>query len=195
MGLFELLIALSITAALLAATGAALDASFKAYRTNQEVGDLTQRARLAMHRLLFEIRSSQSHAPGNAQLSAYQSGVIVDTTSIRLYSDPANGVEYFQPAGSSQVLRRTLTNTGGAWATGSASVFLDGVAPGDFTITMEPQRSADAVRAGTACDQLRRATIRFTVRSTPGTSSAATEMAGNNTVSLVSSVVPRRNAW
>lgn len=195
LGLFELLVSLAITAALLTATGVALDSSFKAYRTNQETGDLTQRARLAMHRMLTEIRSGQNQVPATTELAVFQSGVNVNTLSIRVFSTDTAGVEYSQPANTSQIVRKTLTYTGGAWVAGPSQVFLDGVRPGDFSITMEPQRSAAAARAGLACDQLRRATIRFTIRSTVGNSSGQTETAGNNTVTLVSSVVPRRTAW
>ncbi|MFN4242930.1 MAG: prepilin-type N-terminal cleavage/methylation domain-containing protein [Tepidisphaerales bacterium] len=192
LGLVELLISLAITAALLTATAIALDASFRAYRTNQELGDLTQRARLAMHRMLTEIRATQDHEPAPGDLAVFRSGIVVDTTAIRIYTDPDNAIEYRHEG--SRIVRQTFRRVGGAWTSEPARALLDGVAPGNFTVTMEPQRSARAARAGLPFDQLRRATIRMTVQqANPQTTRS--EMAGNQSVSLVSSVVPRRNAW
>lgn len=192
LGLVELLISLAITAALLTATAIALDASFQAYRTNQELGDLTQRARLAMHRMLTEIRATQDHEPAPGDLAIFRSGVVVDTTVIRIYTDPDNAVEYRHEG--SRIVRQTFRRVGGAWTSEPTRTLLDGVDPGNFTITMEPQRSARAARGGLPHDQLRRATIRMTVRqANPQTTRS--EVAGNQSVSLVSSVVPRRNAW
>ncbi len=192
-GLVELLISLAISAALLTATGAALDASFKAYRTNQEIGDVTQRARLAMHRMLTEIRSTQAHEPSADVLSIYRAGVNVESTSIRIYTDDNNAIEYRQVG--SEVLRQTFRRTGGVWEPATAHPILTGVAPGNFSIGMEPQRSLAASRAGTNFDQLRRATIRLTVGASATQSTRTETTNSGQTMSLVSSVVPRRNAW
>lgn len=191
-GLVELLISLAITAALLTATAVALDASFNAYRTNQENGDLTQRARLAMHRMLTEIRSTQDHEPAADDLASFRAGVVIDTTAIRIYTGPHHAIEYRHEG--HQIIRQTFARVSGAWTSDDPRVLLDGVAPGNFTITMEPQRSAGAARAGLSFDQLRRATIRLTVQhANPQTTRS--EVVGNQSVTLVSSVVPRRNAW
>lgn len=192
LGLVELLISLAITAALLTATAVALDASFRAYRANQEIGDLTQRARLAMHRMVTEIRATQDHEPAPSDLAIFRSGIIVDTTSIRIYTDPNNAIDYRHENG--QLLRQTFRRVAGAWVSDPPRLLLDGVANGDFLVTMEPQRSARAARAGLPHDQLRRATIRLTVRQA-NPASTRSEVAGNQSVTLVSSVVPRRNAW
>jgi type II secretory pathway component PulJ len=192
-GLVELLIALAISAALLTATAAALDASFKAYRTNQETGDLTQRARLAMHRMLTEIRATQSHEPASAVNEAFRSGLNVDSTSIRIYSNDTNAIEYRQEG--TQIVRQTFRLVGATWTPDTARPILDGVSAGAFTITMEPQRSVDASRAGLAYDQLRRATIRLTVRPAATQSTGIETTNSNQSITLVSSVVPRRNAW
>ncbi len=61
--LVELLIALSITAALLAATMVALDASFMAYQTTTEVASTHTISRLVMNRLLTMIRTGQDFGP------------------------------------------------------------------------------------------------------------------------------------
>lgn len=191
-GLVELLISLAITAALLTATGAALDASFKAYRTNQELGDLTQRARLAMHRMLTEIRATQNHEPSADVLPIFRSGVNVESLSIRIFTDDNNAIEYRQVG--TQILRQTFRRVGGVMQPDAARPILDGIDPGAFSITMEPQRSAPASRAGLAFDQLRRATISLSVRQA-ATQGATTESTGKQSLKLVSSVVPRRNAW
>ena len=61
--LVELLISLSITAALLTATLMALDASFMAYQTTTELASTHTVSRLAMHRMLALIRTGQEFGP------------------------------------------------------------------------------------------------------------------------------------
>ena len=61
--LVEMLIALAITAALLAATMVALDASFMAYQSTTEVASTHTVGRLAMHRILALIRTGTEFAP------------------------------------------------------------------------------------------------------------------------------------
>ncbi len=61
--LVEMLIALAITAALLAATMVALDASFMAYQSTTEVASTHTIGRLAMHRMLTLIRTGSEFAP------------------------------------------------------------------------------------------------------------------------------------
>jgi hypothetical protein len=192
LGLFELLISLAISAALLTATAVALDASFKAYRVNQELGDITQRARLALHRLVTELRSATDPAPAADVEAIYRSGINVQTTSIRIDTSPTSAIRY-RLVGT-QVLRETLNRVSGNWTVASSAVFLDGLTTGDFQITMEPQRSPDAARAGLPCDQLRRASIRLTVRPSAA-SNLSPERDGSSAITLVSSVVPRKNAW
>ena len=61
--LIEMLIALAITAALLAAVMVALHASFMAYQTTTEVASTHTIGRLAMHRMLALIRTGQEFDP------------------------------------------------------------------------------------------------------------------------------------
>ena len=61
--LVELLIALSISAALLTATMVALDASFMAYQSTTEVASTHTVGRLAMHRMLSLIRTGTDFGP------------------------------------------------------------------------------------------------------------------------------------
>ena len=61
--LLELLIGLSISAALLTATMVALDASFRAYQSTTEVASTHTIGRLIMHRMLTLIRTGTEFAP------------------------------------------------------------------------------------------------------------------------------------
>ena len=61
--LVELLIALSISAALLTATMVALDASFKAYQKTVHISATHTIARLTMHRMLAMIRTGDDFGP------------------------------------------------------------------------------------------------------------------------------------
>jgi prepilin-type N-terminal cleavage/methylation domain-containing protein len=193
LGLVEMLVALSISAALLVAVGAALDTSFKAYRANQEVADLTQRARLGMHRMLTELRTTTDPVPADEVLAAYRAGQVVTTRAVRIDApDGLTAIRYLHSG--NQLRRQTLTRVGGAGTVASEGVFLDGVSAADFEVTLEPQRSPRAARGGLSHDQLRRATVRMTVRPS-AESDSPTEGQGNQAVTLVSSVVPRRNAW
>ncbi len=61
--LVEMLIALAITGALMAATMVALDASFDAYQRTTEVASTHTIGRLAMHRMLTLVRSGTEFGP------------------------------------------------------------------------------------------------------------------------------------
>ncbi len=61
--LIEMLIALAITAALMAATMVALDASFMAYQSTTEIASSHTVARLAIHRMQTLIRTGQDFGP------------------------------------------------------------------------------------------------------------------------------------
>lgn len=61
--LVELLIALAITSALMAATMVALDASFFAYQRTTEVASTHTISRMAMHRMLSMVRTGTNFGP------------------------------------------------------------------------------------------------------------------------------------
>ncbi|MEM1329091.1 MAG: prepilin-type N-terminal cleavage/methylation domain-containing protein [Planctomycetota bacterium] len=61
--LIEFMIALTISSTLLAATMAALDASFKSYKATTESASLNLSTRLAMHRLNALIRNGEEFGP------------------------------------------------------------------------------------------------------------------------------------
>ena len=60
------LIALAIGSMVLVAVSYCVDAAFRAYSINQEQSDLMQRSRLAMHRILTAVRTTDAHAPVDA---------------------------------------------------------------------------------------------------------------------------------
>jgi Tfp pilus assembly protein PilW len=179
-----MMIALAISAMLLTATAVALDASFRAYRINQEQAALIQRARLAAHRVLTSIRQSEAHAPSTtALLDNFAAGQVINDSGIQMFDDAGNLVVYRFDDATDRLIMRSA---------GVDRTLLEGV--GTFSVTIEPMRSATSIRTGGPFDQLSRATILLTIRSTTGTSSN-TEMTGNQTVTISSSVMPRRNVW
>jgi len=184
LGLAELLVALAISAAVLTAVAVATDASFTAYKVNQENAALMQRARLAMYRILSEIRTSDTHSPITASLSTtFQTGVAVTDTGIKMYDDNDVLRTYsFDSANS-----RLLVNING-----SSHVLAEGVQA--FRVKFEPMKSAASVRSGGVYDLLKRATITLTVRTNAATS-ASSETTGDQTVTISSSVMPRRNLF
>jgi prepilin-type N-terminal cleavage/methylation domain-containing protein len=183
-GLVELMIALAISAALLTAVAMALDASFKAYRINQEQSSLTQRARLATHRVLTSIRQSDAHAPyTGALLANFALGQVINDSGIQMYDDASNLIVFRYDDPNDRLIMRT----GGVDRT-----LLEGVT--QFNVTIEPMRSATSIRTGGSYDLLARATILLTLRTNDSTS-MNTETTGDQTVTISSSVMPRRNVW
>ena len=183
-GLAEMLVALAISAALLSAVAVAIDASFKAYRINQEHSDLTQRARLAVHRITTMIRQTESHAPTTAGLAAtFATGGTVTDTGIDMFDLNNVPITFkFEPANQRIV----------AIVNGRTHPLCEGVI--GFSLRMEPMRSPRSIRSGGSWDLLRRATILITVRSTAETALKG-EGLGDQQVTLSASVMPRRNAW
>jgi hypothetical protein len=184
-GLVELLLALSICAALLTAVAVAIDAAFKSYETNQEQAALTQRARLTMYRLLTTIRTAAEHQPKTAVLAAsFAAGATVTDTGIRLFDSNDQQVDFVFDAPSREL--RLIEG-------GNTHVLLYGVQT--FQIKMEPMRSAQSIKTGSmSYDKLMKSTILLTVGSDAKTFSAS-ETTGRQTVTISSSVMPRRNVW
>jgi hypothetical protein len=75
---------------------------------------------------------------------------------------------------------------------GTSRVLLEGVQA--FQVKMEPMKSAAAIKSGGAFDLLKRATILITIK-TSGQSADVDESALSQSVTLSSSVMPRRNSW
>jgi prepilin-type N-terminal cleavage/methylation domain-containing protein len=192
-GLIEMLVALSICAALLTAVGMAVDASFKAYGINESQSQLMERARLAMNRMVTYIRSTNQHLPdNNTAQTNFESGAIVQTDSIRMMIDSTNGI-IFRQSGN-ELVAVSFSIATGTIVEGTPRTLVEGVGAGDFLITFEPQRSAQAVKTGGKYDQLKRASITMTVRGASKTSVKGEEI-NNESITLSASVMPRQNMW
>ncbi|HEY7115578.1 MAG TPA: prepilin-type N-terminal cleavage/methylation domain-containing protein [Tepidisphaeraceae bacterium] len=180
LGLVELLVALSISAAVLTATAVATDAAFRAYHINREQSDLMQRARLSVYRITTMLRQTKLHAPHTPTLAAqFATGKTVTDTAIDMYDMSNNQVSYRFDVTKKQLL---------AVVNGTSHVMCSGVET--FSVNLEPMRSADSIKTGGAWDLLRRATILLTVRTT-----ASDADVGAQSVTLSASVMPRRNTW
>lgn len=185
LAVIELLLALAISGMVLVAVAYCVDASFRAYSINQEQSDLLQRSRLAMHRILTEIRTTGTHAPTDAIAEAgFNMGLVVSDRGIKMLDSRDRQISFeFDPANGVLNAKDKL---------GNEYVLLRGVER--FEIKFEPMRSHNAVRTGGAYDQLLRATVLLTVRTT-GNSVDVDETVGAQRVTLTSSAVPRQNVW
>jgi type II secretory pathway pseudopilin PulG len=188
-GLVELMIALAIAAGLLTATAVALNASTQAYRANQELSSLGQRSRLAMHRMLLTIRAAEDHLPDSPGATAdFHSGLVVTDAGIAMTAPGGGGggggvlVYKHDPAN-----QRLLVEVNGV-----TRPLLEGVS--QFQVRLEPMRSAEHIRTGLNYDRLRRATILMTVNSNEA-QERRIESTGQASITLSSSVAPRRNTW
>jgi hypothetical protein len=183
-GLVELLIALSISAAVLTAVGVATDASFKAYAVNQETASLAQRGRITLHRMLTYTRTCKEHQPiGATQITQFEAGTVVTDTGVSMFTDSDVQLDFTYDAPNRRIL--VIEN-------GTTRELLRGVEA--FSVKMEPMQSPAAIRAGSGYDLLRRATFTITVR-TNGQSADVDETQDSQLVTVSSSVMPRRNSW
>jgi len=184
-GLVELLVALSISAALLTAVAVATDSSFRAYAINEEQSNLLQRGRLGMNRLMTYVRTCKEHQPMNtAQINGFTAGTIVTDTGISMLTEAGEEIDVEYDATNQRIL---MSKNGGL-----AHVLARGVLA--FQVKMEPMKSAASLRAGGNYDLLRRATVLITLQ-TNGNLADMDESANGQLVTLSSSVMPRRNAW
>jgi hypothetical protein len=184
LGLVELLIALSISAALLTAVAVTTDASFKAYDINEEQSNLMQRARLTVHRLLTYVRTCKEHQPLTpAMVDSFTLGYTVTDVGLSMFSETGAQLDFEYDAANKRVL---LTENG------TSRVLLRGVEA--FQVKLEPMRSAAAIKSGGGCDLLKRCTVLLTIK-TSGQSADVDESTNSQTITLSSSVMPRRNSW
>jgi hypothetical protein len=185
LAVIELLLALAISGMILVAVAYCVDASFRAYSINQEQSDLLQRSRLAMHRILTEIRTTSTHAPTDVIAEAgFNGGLVVSDRGIKMLDSRDRQISFeFDPANGVLNAKDKL---------GNEYVLLRGVEK--FEIKFEPMRSHNSVRTGGTYDQLLRATVLLTVRTT-GNSIDVDETVGAQRVTLTSSAVPRQNVW
>jgi prepilin-type N-terminal cleavage/methylation domain-containing protein len=184
MGLVELMIAMSISASLLSAVAVAVDACFRGYRINQEQGILMQRSRVAQNFICTIIRTTEDHAPlSDSQAIAFDGGATVTDTGLQMLDLNKKLVKFEWDVPTKRLL---------VTAEGRTNVLAYGVE--NFTVRMEPMRSATSVRTGGSYDLLQRATITLTVRTTEENSEPG-ETTGTQTLTLSASAMPRRNVW
>lgn len=183
-GLVELLIALTITAGLLTATAVGVHASITAYRTNQELSSLGQRGRLAMHRMLTSIRAAERHLPESDDAAAdFRGGLVVSDSGIAMDTPDGKVLAYYHDPATQRLMVKVGTQD---------HVLLEGVE--EFQVRMEPMRSQAHIRSGLHYDLLRRATLLLTIHTTAATAHQS-ETTGRQSVTISSSVAPRRNTW
>jgi Tfp pilus assembly protein PilE len=184
LGLFELMICLVINATLLTAIGVAVNASSQSYQINQEQASLTQRARLAMNRILSQIRNTSQHSPETPSVATqFAGGAIVTDTGVQMIDLNGNLVDYHYDAVNQQLLRKS---------NGTSYIMLHGATA--FSVTLQPMQSATSLKTGGSFDLLQRAVITLSVK-TVGNTANATETTNTQTVTLSSSVMPRKNVW
>jgi hypothetical protein len=186
---------LAIVASLLTAVAVGTHASFQAYAVNQEFSLLTQKSRLAMHRILSDVRTSDTHAvdadPASALNQEWKNGTTnVLANSIAMY-DNSDALHVYRWDAVNKRLVADIKPFGAASA--NTYVLLEGVEK--FEVNHLPMKSANSARIGGKRDQLRRATILLTVTSATGSARETGDGGQAQTVTLSSSVVPRRNVW
>ena len=189
--LIEMLIALTITSTLLAATMTALHASFRAYKFTTDAASTHVVSRIVMHRLLTMIRTGDQFGPYPTDVFASNQNPVSSTyVEFVSFDDPNTLTKKI-----SRVERRdalsgeqgpyTLYLTEKTYLNGTLKQTLDqpliqGVTDAKFTLEYD------------IGPRLRRATLDLTVQ--PGDTkdtSLHTELAAT-TIRLVSSVMPRR---
>ena len=185
LAVIELLLALAIGGMILVAVAYCVDASFRAYSINQEQSDLMQRSRLAMHRILTEIRTTATHAPVDATAEMrFEMGLTVTDKGIKMLDSRDREISFdYDPANGVLNARDKL---------GNEYVLLRGVEK--FEVKFEPMKSNKSLRTGGPYDRLLRATVLLTVR-TSGNAADVDETVGAQRVTLTSSAVPRQNVW
>jgi prepilin-type N-terminal cleavage/methylation domain-containing protein len=186
-GLVEMLVALAISAALLTSVAVALDASFKAYAANQQHAQLMQRARLAMNRIITCIRSTDTHAPTSDEaFNEFRTGHVVEDTGIEMMLDDVNGISFQQV--ESRLEMTPFTMSGGMQTYGTARTLLEGVGENDFFVRFQPLEGSSTLK-------LKRASIKLTVRTSSGQNLRGEEPNSDESVTLSTSIMPRKNLW
>jgi hypothetical protein len=182
----ELLLALSISASVLVAVAYAVDVSFKSYSINQEQTSLMQRARITVHRISTQIRTTKFHQPVNpTPVADFKAGRIATDTGIRILDDSGLETSYkYDPA--AKVINCVDFD-------GNEFVAVRGVEA--FSVKFEPMKSAESLRSGGVYDLLMRATISVTVRDSERGMDVSKQAAATQIVTLTASVVPRCNVW
>jgi hypothetical protein len=176
LGMVEMMLALAISAGVLTAVAVALDVSFRSFGINQENANLMQRCRLAMHRITTDIRTASGHEPMNVlPKKEFTEGVNTTDTRIKMIHDGGVEITYeYDP------VNKLLTSNND----GNELVIARGVEA--FEVKFEPVGGVNSV-------SLLRASVLLTVR-TAGKEVGVGSQA-DQTVTMSTSVMPRRNVW
>lgn len=193
--LAEFLIALAISATLLAATMSALDTSYKAYKLTTESAAINMSTRLAMHRLTTLIRNGDEFGPFPVNPIATPE---IESDSIEFTTTRDNAENITEvwavtlvPAGPDEV----ADGLGPFRLDAEVSKFQNGVELARFNQTLM-YRVADArfLMAYEPGPRLVRATIDITVGQREDQVDSLTTDLGTPQIRMVSSVRPRRLA-
>lgn len=137
-----------------------------------------------MNRIMTYIRTSDAHQPHTAALvTSFAGGTIVTDSGIDMLRDDGSVINFYWDAGNEKLMFKQGTAT---------AVLLNGVT--NFTVKMEPMKSPDSARSGGGYDLLMRATVLITLKTTDNTTNVGEDV-GKQTITLSSSVMPRRNVW
>jgi prepilin-type N-terminal cleavage/methylation domain-containing protein len=183
--LVEMLIALAISAALLAATFVALDASYKAYQATTEQASTHTISRLALHRMLTLIRSGTEFGP----VPVNPKDTLVESDFIQ-FRMPDTGdvmtIEWFES-------RDGIANALWIDVDGGSYVLLEGVEP-----QYDPDNPNERIRPFTLEYELGRTLYRATIdlRIVPD-DNMDVEIEGDNAdvIRLVATALPRASAY
>jgi prepilin-type N-terminal cleavage/methylation domain-containing protein len=191
MGLVEVMVAITIAGAVLTAMAIAVHASFQAYTVNVSATDLLQRNRVAINRLVTDIRRGTDHTLEQTDPDAhtlFRSGgnnegiVTANSIEVRGNADSSDQtswprVSYIYDAGTKVV---KVVSQKDATADKVTFNLLKNVT--QFQITLEPTKGKLGL-VRNEYDKLKRAVILITIQD-PTT---------KQTSSLSTSVIPRRN--
>jgi len=188
--IIEMLIALTITATLLTATLAALDASFKGYKQATDTASTNVVSRLVMHRMMSLIRTGEDFGPFPAD--------VLDTANNPLTS---NFIE-FQSMSDADTLKSQVVRLERRAATGGRpGPFELWYTQQDFTNGTETHKEERPLISGLTELQfvleydigpkLRRATVNMTVQPQDLKDTQVHSSIRANTIRFVSSINPR----
>lgn len=184
LSIVELLMALAITAMLLTATMAAMNASFRAYADASEQASAQTGSRIVMHRLITLIRTSTAHGPLNADASVTPAATISGNTITSPYIellDRSGNLVRMEHRANTQELWVIQTPLGGG--TSVSQPILGGVTAATFTLTRRRDNEGIWV--------LERGTADISVQ--PGQDTTlALENGNSTTIRLIASTKPRR---
>lgn len=206
LSLVEVMIALTITAVLMAAVAQAMKASFDAFRINQSQAMLTMRARVVLMRIIDQVRASGEHMPLHITSQYTTSGTPIarradgtgGDTGIIVTVPQGDGVTsidftYFWESASQELkMTRAVYNVTNPLSPVVLSTTTQSLLRGvtDFNVSMWPAKNPRSLPASTTYDIMTRAAIVMTVVET-----TPQQMGAPTSITVSGSAVPRQNAW